>query len=110
MIVQSQQALQKYDFVGMMNYISDLMGDKTNLAQFQNLNPLDQLPPDQQQLLVGLLQSGQLTPLMQAYANQLRGHGATAAQNVVPMKGQPGQAQSDIGQPGTQQPALGGDD
>lgn len=46
-ILQSQVAAQQFDVPAMMNYISSLWGDQTDLQQFKIKSPMDQLPPEQ---------------------------------------------------------------
>lgn len=70
MVVQSQQALQQFDFIQFISYIGDLMGDKTDINQFRVQNPLLSLPPQEQQQIAALAQSGQLQKILAAMQQQ----------------------------------------
>lgn len=86
MIVQSQEALQQFDFINFISYVGDLMGDKTDINQFRIQNPLLSLPPQEQQQIAQLAQSGQLQKILQAWQSQ-------QAQEVAGQAGQAGNGQ-----------------
>lgn len=89
MVVQSQQALQQFDFIKFISYIGDLMGDKTDINQYRITNPLMSLPPQQQQQLAQLAGSGQLDKILAAVQGQ-QAQGAAGAAQVQPAGGQAG--------------------
>lgn len=55
-VLQSQQAAQQIDIVGVINYWTSLLGDGTDFRQFKIASPIDQLPADQRNLAFQLLQ------------------------------------------------------
>lgn len=67
-ILQSQQAIAEIDILGLLNYMSSLVGDKTDLTQFRK-----QLPPQQPQVDPNQPQQQEMTPeQQQAYISQLQ--------------------------------------
>lgn len=60
-VLQSQQAIQEIDIVALLNYVSTLAGDRTDLTQFRRQTPLPQpgqgpAPAQQQAQLQGAVQ------------------------------------------------------
>lgn len=55
-LLQSQDSQQKVDIIAMLNYITTLQGDKTDLNQFKYKSAIDALPPQQKELAFQLLQ------------------------------------------------------
>ena len=55
-VVQNKEAAQTVDVVAVMNYITSLIGDYTNFAQFAHDNEFDKLEPEQKQIAFQLLQ------------------------------------------------------
>lgn len=56
MILQSAMANQQLDVIAWINYMTQLMGDKTDVNDFRIISPIDALPPEQKQLAFQLLQ------------------------------------------------------
>lgn len=57
MVLQSQQASQQTDIMGLINYLSTLFGDFTDFNQFKLKSPMDALPQEQRDLAFQLLQA-----------------------------------------------------
>lgn len=55
-VLQSQQAAQQLDIVGVIDYWTSLLGDYTDFKQFKITSPLDKLPADQRNMAFQLLQ------------------------------------------------------
>ena len=55
-IIQNPQASQKVDIVKLLDYITSLMGDYTDISQFVFQNEFDALTPEQKQIAMQLLQ------------------------------------------------------
>jgi hypothetical protein len=55
LIVQGNMAMQ-VDFLGMIDYWTTMIGDKTDFRQFRVQSPIDSLPPEQKDLAFQLLQ------------------------------------------------------
>ena len=55
-IIQNRQAIQEIDVVALLNYLTSLMGDKTDLAQFKFKNQFDALEPQQKQIAFQLFE------------------------------------------------------
>lgn len=55
-IVQSQSASQQVDVVEVLNYVSSLLGDKSDMTQFRLKSAIDALPLEQKNLAYQLLQ------------------------------------------------------
>lgn len=84
-VLQSQQAASQIDILALLNYMSNLAGDKTDLTQFR-LQPQPQQDPDAVQEPMEAAQ-GKQSPEeekaeMAQYASQLQ-----AAQNIQRMRG-----------------------
>ncbi len=56
MILQSQVASQQTDIMAFIDYLSTLMGDKTDFNQFKIKSQIDLLPPDQKDIAFQLYQ------------------------------------------------------
>lgn len=54
MMLQSQIAQQSIDIIGIIDYWTSLIGDKTDFTQFKITDPLDQLDPEQRQIAAQL--------------------------------------------------------
>lgn len=57
MVIQNRQSLQEIDVVSLLNYLTSLMGDKTDLSQFKFKNPFDALDPQMKKLAFQLLKN-----------------------------------------------------
>jgi len=55
-VLQSQQANQQIDVVAVINYLTTLMGDKSDFSQFKYKSEMDKLPPQQRDFAFQLLQ------------------------------------------------------
>lgn len=56
-ILQSQYASEQLNVVDIINYITSMMGDKTDFSQFKFESEIDKLPPEQRDLAFQLLQA-----------------------------------------------------
>ena len=54
MLLQSQIAQEKVDILGIIDWWTSLLGEKTDFNQFRLQDSLDQLPPDQRQIAAQL--------------------------------------------------------
>ena len=70
-IMQNAQAIQQFDVPGLLNYWSSLMGDETDLSRFKIVNPLMQLDPQIQQMIMTFLQQGGLQTIVEATKGSL---------------------------------------
>lgn len=70
-ILQSQYASQQLNVVEIINYITSMMGDKTDFSQFKFESEMDKLPPEQRDLAFQLLQA--YTQQQEANGNQTPG-------------------------------------
>jgi len=64
-IIQSQQASQQIDVVGIINYWTSFIGDKTDFSQFRFKSEMDKLPPQERDLAFQVYQQ-----FIQAQQNQ----------------------------------------
>lgn len=76
-ILQSQYASEQLNVVDIINYITSMMGDKTDFSQFKFESEMDKLPPEQRDLAFQLLQ--QYAAQQEAAGTQKSG-GQTATQ------------------------------
>lgn len=58
-LVQNAEAAAQIDVVKVMDYLTDLLGDKTDFNGFRIQTPFDKLTPDQKMLALQLLQQAQ---------------------------------------------------
>lgn len=65
LLVQVKDVNRRVNLLGIINYIGGLLGDETDLTQFDMVNPVDQLPAELQDILFQMLESGQLQGLLQ---------------------------------------------
>lgn len=79
-MVQIPGISQQVDMLGLINYLSSLMGDKTDLTQFKLPNGIAQVPPEVQAQIMTLYQSGELQVLFAANAKVKAEHQKEAAQ------------------------------
>lgn len=69
-VVQNVEAAQQIDVVAVIDYLLDLLGDRTDFNAFKHQNPFDQLSPDQKELAFNLLQQAQQRQNAQQPNNQ----------------------------------------
>lgn len=77
MLLQSQIAQEKVDILGIIDWWTSLLGEKTDFNQFRLQDSLDQLPPDQRQIAAQLYEQ---------FTQQQQG-GAGGAGNGLPAPG-----------------------
>lgn len=69
-LAQSSQAQDRVDIVGVINYITSLIGDHTSFKQFEFVNEFDKLTVEQKQMAFQLLQSAMQQQQMQEQGGQ----------------------------------------
>lgn len=86
-MIQNRDAMQEYDIVEFLNYISSLLGDRTDLTQFKQKTIWNQLPPEVQEVVSQLIQSGKLNGIIQEGVQQLQQNQQNASGGQqMPMK------------------------
>lgn len=72
-VLQSKQAGEQLDIVGIIDHLTSMWGDHTDFKQFKLISPVDKLPADQRDLAFRLLQ---------AFAAKQEGGGTGGAGNT----------------------------
>ena len=75
MIIQNQVALERVDMISLLDYFTNILGDKTDFKQFEIKTPFDNLTPEEKQAAFQLLQQ---------QAQQQQGGGGQVAQLAPP--------------------------
>ena len=79
-IIQNAEATKEFDIVALVDYITSLWGDKTDMSQFRRKTIFNQLPPEAQQAVEQALQNGDLNGIIQKYVTQQQQTQEAAAQ------------------------------